>query len=72
MLAQSLLCNSQTLFCMSTRKQLEEDLKTVGERIKNHRPDTPKDLLEDWRRAYNEISFELDNLHDDYVSEFTD
>jgi len=57
---------------MSTRIQLEEDLKKAKERIDKAPKDVPQELMKAWKREYDEISFELNNLYDDEVSEFTD
>lgn len=57
---------------MSTRKQLEEDLKKAKERIDKAPKEVPEQLMEAWKREYDEISFELNNLYDDEVNEFTD
>ncbi len=57
---------------MSTRKQLEEELKKAKERIDEAPKEVPEPLIKAWKREYDEISFELNNLYDDEVNEFTD
>lgn len=57
---------------MSTRAQLEEDVRKARERIDNAPADTPNEVIELWRREYDELSFQLNNLYDDRVSEFTE
>lgn len=58
---------------MSTRQQLEEEVRKAKERIdKAHKDTTPKRIIEEWIKEYDRLSFELDNLYDDRVNEFTD
>ena len=57
---------------MSTRKQLEKDVEKAKRRLDNAPEGTPEELLKLWREEYDDLSFQLDNLYDDQVNEFTD
>lgn len=55
-----------------TRKELEKDVQNAAKRLENAPPDTPADIMEQWRKDYDYLVFQLDNLYDDEVNEFTD
>ncbi len=57
---------------MSTRKKLEDDLRRAKQRIDTAPKNVPDELMKEWRREYDQISAQLDNLYDDQVNEFTD
>jgi hypothetical protein len=57
---------------MSTRAQLEEEVRNAKERLDHAPSDTPEEVVRQWREEYDDLSFQLDNLYDDYVNEFTD
>ena len=50
---------------MSRREELEKELQIVNERIENANKDIPTDVLDAWKKEYDSIFFELDNLYDD-------
>ena len=49
---------------MSRREELEKELEIVNDRIENADDDVPVDVLRTWRKEYDSIFFELDNLYD--------
>jgi hypothetical protein len=51
---------------MGRREELEREIPIARERLDNAPPDTPKEILDQWRREYDSLSFELNNLFDDY------
>lgn len=55
-----------------TRKELEKDIQDARKRLDNAPADTPRDVLDQWRKDYDYLVFKLDNLYDDQVNEFTD
>ncbi|MCD8178839.1 MAG: hypothetical protein LUE98_16100 [Tannerellaceae bacterium] len=50
---------------MSRRGELEKEIAILDERIKNAPADTPKYVMDAWRLAYDDLSFDLNNLYDD-------
>lgn len=50
---------------MSRRIELEKELEIAKKRLDNASKDTPKEILDMWRKEYDSISFELNNLYDD-------
>lgn len=50
---------------MSRRTELEKEIETLGNQIKNATADTPVELLNEWKKVYDALSFELNNLYDD-------
>ena len=57
---------------MSTRAELEKQVREARERLDRAPSDTPAEVLAEWRKEYDELGFQLDNLYDDQVNEFTD
>lgn len=57
---------------MSTRAQLEKDVRVAKERLDNAPADTPAEIMEEWRKEFDDLVFQLDNIYDDQVNEFTD
>jgi len=50
---------------MSRREELEKEYSLVDERINNAAEDTPRDVIDAWRKELDSIDFELNNLYDD-------
>ncbi|MCD7931298.1 MAG: hypothetical protein LUH15_07990 [Tannerellaceae bacterium] len=50
---------------MSRRGELEKEIAILDERIKNAPADTSKYVMDAWRLAYDDLSFDLNNLYDD-------
>jgi hypothetical protein len=50
---------------MSRREELEKELEIVNERIENADENVPKNVLNAWKKEYDSIFFELNNLYDD-------
>lgn len=47
------------------REELEKELEIVQNRINNATSDIPTNVLDDWKKELDSISFELNNLYDD-------
>ncbi|WP_203583423.1 hypothetical protein [Paludibacter sp. 221] len=47
------------------REELEKEIKEVEEVMRNAPKDTPKEIIDAWRKEYDSLSFELNNLYDD-------
>ena len=54
---------------MGRREELEKQLEIAEKRISEAAKDTPKDVLENYRKEYDSIAFELNNLYDDPETE---
>lgn len=50
---------------MSRRTELEKEIKLTKNCIATAPDNTPKDVMEAWRRQLDSLSFELNNLYDD-------
>ena len=57
---------------MSTRTQLEDDVKRAKERLDRASDNTPDELRRLWRKEYDSLAFQLNNMYDDQVNEFTE
>lgn len=57
---------------MSTRAQLENDVKMAKERLDRASENTPEEIRIWWRKEYADLSLQLNNLYDDQVNEFTE
>ncbi len=57
---------------MSTRYQLENDVRRAKDRLDNAPDNIPAEIRRLWREEYDELSFRLNNFRDDEVNEFTD
>lgn len=55
-----------------TRQELEEEVKNARKRLDDAPGDTPHDVMDRWLKDYDYLVFQLDNLYDDQVNEFTD
>ncbi len=44
---------------MSTRAELEKDVRAAGERLDRAPADTPPEVLQEWRKEYDELVFQL-------------
>lgn len=55
-----------------TRQELEEEVKNARKRLDDAPDDTPQDVRDRWLKDYDYLVFQLDNLYDDQVNEFTD
>lgn len=51
---------------------MEKEVENARERIDNAPDDTPRDVMDRWKKDYDYLVFQLDNLYDDQVNEFTD
>lgn len=49
------------------REELEERFNLVKKRIDEAAQDTPEELIEAWTKELDSISFELNNVYDDYT-----
>lgn len=47
------------------REQLEKEVELAERRIKEAPKNTPKEVMNNWRQMYDDLSFELNNLYDD-------
>ncbi|MCC8089764.1 MAG: hypothetical protein LIO79_11000 [Rikenellaceae bacterium] len=54
---------------MGRREELEKELEIAQDRLDNAPKDTPKEVLDAWRKEYDSVSFELNNLYDDYETQ---
>lgn len=54
---------------MGRREELEKEVNILEKRIANAPADTPKYVLDAWRQAYDDLSFDLNNLYDDREGE---
>jgi len=54
---------------MSRREELEREYDIVDKRIKDAPAETPRDVMEAWAKELDSISFELNNLYDDYEND---
>jgi len=54
---------------MDRREELEKEYGIVDDRIQNAPADTPKSVLNAWRKELDSIDFELNNLYDDDENE---
>ncbi len=50
---------------MGRRAELEKEIAILQKRIDHAPADTPKDVMDSWRSAYDDLSFDLNNLYDD-------
>ncbi|MCD7938033.1 MAG: hypothetical protein LUG98_14345 [Tannerellaceae bacterium] len=50
---------------MSRREELEKEVDILEKRIADAPKDTPKYVMDAWRQAYDDLSFDLNNLYDD-------
>lgn len=57
---------------MSTRAKLEEDVKRAKERLDKAPENTPDETRRLWKKEYDSLAFQLNNLYDDQVNEFTE
>lgn len=55
---------------MGRREELEKQLDIAQERLDNAPKDVPKETLDAWRQEYDSISFELNNLFDDFETQY--
>ena len=55
---------------MSRRIELEEELEIVQKRIDNAPENTPKEVMEAWKKELVSIELELNNLYDDNENDF--
>ena len=54
---------------MGRREELEKQLEIADQRLQEAPKDTPKEILENYRKEYDSIDFELNNLYDDPETE---
>jgi hypothetical protein len=54
---------------MSRREELEVQLERVEQLLEKASKETPKEMLEAYRKEYDSIAFELNNLYDDPETE---
>lgn len=47
------------------REELEKEISSVTKVIENAPKETPKEVLDAWRKELDSLSFELNNLYDD-------
>lgn len=50
---------------MNRREELEKEYAIADKRIREAPQDTPKNVMDLWRKELDSISFELNNLYDD-------
>jgi len=48
------------------REELEKEVEIAQKRIDEAPQDTPDDVLQAWHKELDSLSFELNNLFDDY------
>ncbi len=51
---------------MSRREELEKQLEIAQKRIDEAPADVPKEIMDAYRKELDSISFDLNNLYDDY------
>lgn len=51
---------------MSRREELERQLELAQHRVDTLPEGVPEAVIADWHKELDSISFELDNLYDDY------
>jgi len=54
---------------MGRREELEKQLEIAEKRLAEAPKDTPKEVLENYRKEYDGIAFDLNNLYDDPETE---
>ncbi|MCC8173454.1 MAG: hypothetical protein LIO65_03425 [Odoribacter sp.] len=54
---------------MSRREELEKELKIARNRLDDAPEDMPKEVKDALREEYDSISFELNNLYDDFETQ---
>lgn len=52
---------------MSRREELEKEIANVQKVMDEAPAGTPKEVVDAWRKEYDSLSFELNNLYDDYT-----
>ncbi|MCD8185546.1 MAG: hypothetical protein LUD68_03555 [Rikenellaceae bacterium] len=50
---------------MGYREELEKQLEMAEKRLNQATEDTPQEILDHYRKDYDDLSFELNNLYDD-------
>lgn len=50
---------------MGRRQELENEIAVVKKRLDNASADIPRYIIEAWRKEFDSLSFELNNLYDD-------
>ena len=50
---------------MSRRMELEKEIEIAQNNIAKAAPDTPKDVVDAWKKELDSLAFELNNLYDD-------
>lgn len=51
---------------MSRREELERQLEIAQHRVDTLPEGVPEEVISDWHKELDSISFELNNLYDDY------
>ena len=54
---------------MGRREELEKQLEIAQKRLDEAPEDAPEDILREYRKEYDSIFFELNNLYDDPETE---
>jgi len=54
---------------MGRREELEKELEIAEKRLENIPDNIPEEVVEMWHQEADSISFELNNLYDDYETE---
>jgi len=54
---------------MGRREELERQIQIAQDRIDNAGENIPTDVLSSWNKELDSLSFELNNLYDDYETE---
>nr|KHM46955.1 hypothetical protein PU94_08665 [Coprobacter secundus] len=50
---------------MSRRMELEKEIEIAQNNIAKAAPDTPKEVVDAWKKELDSLAFELNNLYDD-------
>lgn len=50
---------------MSRRMKLEKEIEIAQNNIEKATPDTPKEVVDAWKKELDSLAFELNNLYDD-------
>lgn len=48
------------------REELEKEIEIAQKRLDDAPADTPEEVLKAWHKELDSLSFELNNLYDDY------